>query len=966
MKPVIILIFLFFSSWIFPQSPCLAEDQRRLSPAELLDLTFNNCDEVTTYLTSNHLLISPFEKLQFAESLARILKLQNPSLPTSTHTSGMFLNTYSPSDISRVLKPSREEEAKSCAIRSMHLLTPQSVPFLPEIYSLASDKTNPTILRKQAINTAHSMISTITESFDIDLKNLLFKSFEKHVHVMKEIIALPLIVSLSEYFQKDMLEVSLKNPPLIKNVITGFAANDPDGSSTIPLIRSEMEHLELNLQKKILSSLSAYPSLATPQILEMTGDIIGREETDLKKSTFSLLKKYAENPSSYAEHYRTHFFPEELLENLLLELRKNKHETQIMLFKLLSPVTLTNEHASCQIEEKEIPSPLLSSPPPVEYTEKLLLRVMCPVSDENRGTLLSSLSQASYSNKIISILALTNKSDFKNNTLGIIRNILTKKGSEGSTREVEQLVSLTLAVLAHAPSSPEVGSFAPFALENLLTSGELPPLTSLIFSEKEHPAVLFMSSHGHSTLSKVGELLFHKSSLVRHRALSILAHPQVPYSSSLTSQLLQLLNDDELEIRRTAFQLLKSNVKNSDIKLLATQLKNKDPYTRYYSTLLLMNESFSIEKDLTSTMQINADTLFENYLESATSVTCQERTKHIPATAPHYFPSSSQIIKKKYAQLFIECSNENKKLHTLSLEALTHLEKLPPSSLNLLLEKSKSFKGSILNPASIEILLRLFSKSSSETLFIESLEVLIQRAGTLEQIRIFKWLEDNNTRIETRKEAISELLLANYPNKSTNELNKIYVRILKQEPFTENLFGELARTKLDTDELYAFLDLVPRNEQQLILEQLSQRESPNAFFISFKSALCRYLQGEYQEINFCNDLFIQTHHVLIDHPKNLTKSILFHFENYFSFADCESLPLEEIFLCKKSKKDLLHKGIKQLEMGLLLGIWEYIDDERTATILLKALPLLDNTTSHNHLKLLSRIMHHTIESDMVK
>jgi hypothetical protein len=966
MKLVTSLISLLFLLGIFLGNPCIAQDKEKFSSEELLDLTFKNCSEVTTYLSTNENQLSPFEKLQFAESFARILKLQNPSLPTSIHTSGMFQNYYSPLDISRVLEPSREEDAKSCAIKNMYLLTPQSVPFLPEIYRLASDKTNPTILRKQAITTAHLMISFITESFDLNLKNLLLRNIEKNANIMQEIIALPLFVNLAGYFQKDILDISLKNPQLIKNIIPSFAANDPDGSLSIPLLRSEMEHIELNLQRKILLSLSSYPSQATPQILEMLGDIIGREEIELKKSTFSLLKKYTENQSTYKDHYHAKLFPEELLENLLLELRKNDHENQRVLFKLLSEVELTNEYTLCQIEEKEVPSPLLGSSPPLEYTEKLLLRIMCPISDETIKNLLSNLPQASYSNKIITTLALLKKSNSNISVLNKIRNNLTKKRAEGSTREFEQLASLTLALLAHAPPSGEVNAFISLALENLETSGELPPLTSLIFDDKKHPAVLFMISHGHTALSKIGTLLLHKSSLVRHRALSILANPKVPYSSSLTSQLLQLLNDDELEIRRTAFQLLKRNIKNSDIKLLAKHLKNKNPHTRFYTTLLFLNDDFLIGKNSFTSIQISTDTLFEKYLENANSVTCEERTKNIPAITPHYLLSSSKSIKNKYAQLFIECSNENKKLHSLSLEALLNLQALPSSSLNNLFEKTKLFKTSILSSSSIKILLTIFSKSSDEMLFTDSLRIILKKTGTSEQIEIFKWLNENDHLIEKKRPMIHELLLSEYPNISTNELNRIYLKIINQEPFGEILFEELARTNLDADELYGFMKLISRNELEAVLEQISQRESLNAFFISFKSALCRHLQGEYHEVNYCNNLFTQSDPVFLDHPKNLTKSIRFHFENYFLSADCESLPLEEIFLCKKTKQKLLGKGITQLEMGLLLGVWDYIEDEHTSMILLRALPILDKTTSHSHLKLLSRIMRHAIESDMVK
>jgi hypothetical protein len=949
----VLLIMICLSWWTATH----ALDEVRLSTNELVDLAFKDCPELLHYLRSPHVRSSQFEKLRIGEAIGRILVLETPNIPSGTQTSSIFYDTYFPSDISRVLDPGREEQAKLCAIRAFRTISPESIAFTPVLQKLIVQKTLSGNVRIQALEALSEILSKIQGPIDDEIRHMLFRQYEKYTQIINDPVSISLLTYLAKFHTEDLIEFMLKDSRSIPNVMMAISSTDPEGSKSIPLLDKRVTSLKKNISGKVIKSLGWYDTAAAPNIIEFIGNQLPRLPDSAHTETLTVLQKIANTPASYISYYEKQTLPEEILGNYLdfMETADPKHRR--IIFKLLSRLRIPETYQTCDITETELPSPLLAKDPSPVFIRTALRRLICPLKDT--ALLLSWLESEDYAQKVVAIATLGHHDAIDESVTLKIRNLLAKIGRDKRDKELEQLSALAFSYSALAPHNRHMTQLADLAIENLQTSGQLPPVFNDMTDNERHPAISFLLNHGRSALPKVTKLLDHKSSIVRLHVLDILSSPELPYSPAYTPGLLSMLSDPESGLRIQSFDTLMKQIKPTDKKLLLQNLKNEKPFTRFYSATLILEKFISspeIKTSDRSTQSVNRDALLHAYITALPEIPCQERSRIIPDGLVTLLPELSPKMQKDISKYHLECLTHSQENLEQVSQILAQTPGFHTEAFTQLLDQVQNRKNVIFTYETFRNLANIFLIEERYPKGLEFIEHFLSHAKNLECMLVYKWLKENPAFTIKHPDALEVILKNSYTNKTSSELNKLFLKILNNELKPSTSFTELGKLNLDPGALKNFIALLPRSALYEILHELEKRERFDTYFVFFKSQACHLAPFT----DSCKMMFTHSKTAFLDHPDILFSSLLFQIDRYTDYEDCNPDQDFSLTSCEERREAILGEAALLLEKLLISGSWLYIvPTKSTYNTIDRVMHLLNHGTPH-HMSTLLHLLHNKL------
>ncbi len=956
------ILFLLISIFTVQGSTVLnagAETQNeiRFSPEQLVDLAFKDCPELLQYLSTPHVQASQYEKFQIGEALTRILELESPNIPSGMQASSILYDTYFPSDISRVLEPDRENEAKLCTLRALTMIAPQSIAFTPVLFKLTLRKTISGNIRLEALDTADKILSTVSSPLDDESRQILLRQIQKHSGILSDPISISLLAYLARYHLQDLLKLMSKDHRITPVAMKAIAGTDPDGTRSIPLLKDSSTLWDETGISLIIKHLSLFSAEAAPHIIEFIGEVLGNfsagKSNKIRKEIFSILNILTSKPSTFSDYYLEHNLEEDILNQYLSLLQTENKSNKIIIFKLLSKIQIPSEYQICSNDEAELRSPLLTEAPGSEYLHSLLTHLMCPLSAEKKKEMLTWLeTEDNYAKTTIAISALGHHTAIDQQAVSALRKLLAKLAKDKKNKELEHLSALSFFYISQSAFDKHFNQLLPFAIEHLQTSGELPPIFRETITDSIHPGMLFFLAHGRHTTAQLGELLDHKSALVRLRAASILSSPEIPYTPSHTAYFIKLLDDPEIELQNIAFETLKKQVKEADLKLFVKNLKNENSLKKFYSTNIIFDRFIhDTESDLTKKLdsQFSVKEIFQQYASVLPEIPCSIKAKQIPDAVFSKISDQTFALQSEIVKSHLTCAAFSTDHFEQVARLLTHIKKKSPHVIELFFKQVKKRKYYLANTTLFDLTADILTGTSE--ISHEFIEFLLHHTKNAESIYLYQWLQKNRRYTNDNKEVIEKLLKNTYPNKSTNELNKLFLKLFLGDSNPESWYPDLKKQKLNEDSLRDFLKLIPESELRSLITSLGNHERPDHYYISFKSHVCTLAPFE----DNCKVLFNEMKSVLLDHPSMLLSALLFQADRYLDYETCDAEHQLNLISCEERREAILGEAVLLLEKLLLSGSWLQSTPNQDTKKLSVLLDILTASDAPYHLQVLSKL-----------
>ncbi|HMO18248.1 MAG TPA: hypothetical protein PKA63_12325 [Oligoflexia bacterium] len=700
------LTFLFF---ILTTSSSLNASPSPHITNEVSELIFKNCEKTLKVIENNNSLLSSFQKTELVIVLSRVLSLgteddtgifaQNPA-PSSPNIASMPFQT---TDLSRILDPGIEENAKNCAMMALAHIGKEASPLIPQLLSIASDRKASSQLREKAFSTSIFLAEKIDETLSEDLRLYLIREMIKHDTSLANPFAIAPTLALVDAMPDEILSTL---PELKKSYDTILFATEilrsqktEKGELPTSILIKKLPTFAKSLRTKVLSSV-LQPPVQREELFIQIPNLLASTSDDLKPMLNKAILTIASSPISYLPRTQNNVETGQLISSYLKLISSSDPETQIGILKLIAPVRIAGSNIICEPSNKEIGSPLLSLIPSPDYLAEIAKAHICEPSREQITYHTKNLDSPSFAKRIISLIALGEHNHLEANTLKKIKEILTLPRKQTESTEHRQLRSLVLLLLSRMDSTAQVKEFIPIAIKSLYESSSLPPAASSLYFNnlnskniaEQHPGISFLIAHGQGSLTEIARLLKDKSSLVRIRALETILSPMSLKSSSLIPHVLNTFSDPELEIRLTTYltlinqtpfilhnyrKSLNSNQSSPNNKVTTFKPSNEN----FYISALMAHELGKTKNPENESVTAEEYAkLLQKVAEASSHQSCKERITVISSIIESRKIESSYINEQilKLLPPLVECINQSQ---TIRDKVASLLNNLPDPSM---------------------------------------------------------------------------------------------------------------------------------------------------------------------------------------------------------------------------------------------------------------------------------------------
>lgn len=956
-------------------------DEQRYTSNDLNDIIFRDCAEVIKVLSSNTIQSSSYEKNQSVIFLSRVLALNTMSMNTGfTFPVNAPSGNLAPSDISRLLDPAKELEAKHCVLKGLRLLLPESSQTIPQVLEIAQDKTAHSQLRDEAIKTSNALASSNITPLSDEIRDTLFRNIRKYKSILYDTTSLPSLIEIAKLHEKETIALLKEaRPKTHDTILLSLIISDPEGKKVLPLLLSYLERAEPEVQISIIKNIATFDTNRR-LIIEKVSSTLITSSPNLQKEIVLLLEELSLKPTLYTSDFENDPISEDSLEKYFEALKLPDPKIQSVIIKLLEPLSIPSTYKTCEPEEQEIASPLLSLLPSQAYIEALILRRICTPTPEQIKQMVSDIAGSNFAAKIIAISALSHHNLLNAHTLNVLHKSLSKQIPKQRSVELSQLTNLTLIALSKIDTNPELMKLIPFAVSSLESNAELPSVTPLLFRSDEHPGVEFLIAHGRSSLSKIRSLLKSESPLARHQSLEVLLSPQIQYSSENTQILLTLLGDTEQAIRIKAFEALNKNISNGD-KRITELLKSKTPSIGYYAAKIRLNQlSKSAKNNKKNTISADYIKTLKILVQNGAHISCLERVKGQLSISKESFYLLDNKIRNDYTNLYIECINQKTPIRDKAINKLSRLESLSDEAIDSLIQAVLTPSSYNFSKEGIKVLLKILKNSNKKELIPILLSTYLDKIDKNEMKGCIEWLIENLDISSQFKDQFIDNFQKREFEPWGQSLSEIILAFLKEpDDKARIILSKMEELSSNKTEFINILKSFSCEFKSSLIKEIHERDYQKDLFISTKFKLCENTCESSDITKHCESLFLNTRLPDIDSPSMLLASGVFYLnkielnqnddiqDQTIQKGPNHAIGKEIDHLLNPSLKDSLNnemflKGMSEIEKAFALGSILEVGRVKPTENLLKALNYIAHSNPHYHIRTIAEFAHSRINS----
>ncbi len=524
-----------------------------LRPAAAADLdqlkkeVFSNCENAAALVRE----LTPEEEAEIDSYLGRILAMPSissgrisaetaappPGAPNAPVAPLRDLNLW------QLFEPTREAEAKQCALTLLQQRIPRSVEVVPDMLDVALERGVTPEYRDRVLETAWR-ITVETAKGDYVLSPEKFRRLVDQALTHNNAYAENVLIELRRS-SLPFLAAQLKTPDIIKRhrIKEILLAIDSTGAllgpSIIPLIESADDGLRVEVVG-LLSNLSAYWEQALPVLLMHLND----PSADVVNSVYAAIEHILDELSELC-----FYLPDDGQQKLLLQQFERLDNSRRA---VLSPVVLQAAKLSGTVAE-ELKRMAQS---PHDELRALVLPMTAELfpQDVSLGQLYKdALYAESIEVRIAAVRALTAHPAQSNDTPGLLIRLLKSVSGEQDVEARQRLILEVARGLFKFPLDSTIERMTPYFLEALGFKNIEEPGKTLAVEQSAAP---FLVKLGEGVRPALIKLLRAGAPLVRRRALEVLVQIK-PRERKTLRALAELFKDRDPEVRLALYQQLK-------------------------------------------------------------------------------------------------------------------------------------------------------------------------------------------------------------------------------------------------------------------------------------------------------------------------------------------------------------------------------------------------------------------------
>ena len=657
------------------------------------ELLFSDCNQAKDYLDKPLTPISISDKENLTGYLERILGLEQPShqylgQKTIGFNPGSHPNAL---EMSHLLDPERDIKAKLCALEIIPKIYPQSTTLLPKLLEISGDKKNDSVLIDNSFNITTQILSLIQKpEFSKDLIIEIAGKIKKDNSVLHSKLSIPILVALAERLDMPWVEMLQTQDPILRaNITSAIVINSLNNSSSPNSIPILLQSIDDGAKAQLLLRLRPYVK-QNPRLLEELPTYLSSQSELVRAESFKLLKHLASHPSLYASYYTTHSFSDMSMEKYIALLKDGNDLYQKEILKALLNIELKPDSTICSQEIKLESPGSTGSDISIETAIYLLKKSICPLNISDKEKIQDAITKGDINDLFLNTSSIIRHGVIDEKILELLIKKLKIIKSKYSAKEYNQILQITLTGAVQINPTKLRAKLIDLAIDGLGLDLDYPPLMAIFIQNTDHPSISYLAANYTFTESHLEKLLKDKSPLIKKNALSILSKSnsrQNKLSNNITHSLIKLLNDEDLEIRRSSYLTLK-DLNPKDLNLMTKfKVPGKNRETFYLSRINLDHPEALSQKEI--------DVQIESFTNSLEQLDCKESTVQFPTLIKNQHISINPIFRAKLEDSQAKCLQDPSNSKARALKNLISISPINNKILlNIADNRLKIFKSS--------------------------------------------------------------------------------------------------------------------------------------------------------------------------------------------------------------------------------------------------------------------------------
>ena len=821
------------------------------------ELIFSNCLKVKQLLDDPKINSTPADKEALTKYLVRILNLQQ--------TEHQFIkttpNNYSPGigalDVANYLDPERDKKAKLCSLEIIAKLLPQSAAILPDLINLAIDKRNSLELRDRALNQTYELTSLIQrEGFPEYIIKSISDNLKNNDNVLRSKVSINLIIALLINNSLNIEELlKTQDPQLRDNLLNAVTILYYSDNSKFDYIKEILNNSDDGTKAQFITKLKFFAKF-TPKLIELVPPLLKSSSELVKSESLKLLKYLNQHSAFYASFYITNSFPDEILQQYL-ELNKISDEALSKdLIKTLITIELKEKSTFCNVENTTDKVNI------EEYSNDsanyFLRKTICPLKHSDKEKIIDGIKKNSLESILPLLLSLNIRGNIDEDILsGLLSSskIIQKKYS---SREYSNFIYLTLHAALKHNSVKLKNNLITLAIEGLGFDFHPSTLVDTFFYSKNNPAVEYLSNNFQLAEPKLIKVLSEKSPLLIRNTLTIISknEPNRTLQKQTLVSLIKLLGDDNIEVRRSAYLILKS--RTNQIAKLIGNLTNYNSNARFYLSRIILDN-----KEQFSPTEIKS--AITHFTPSIKNLECRERTVQFPEL-------QLEVTSNEFKSLFnseIQCLKDSAPARARIIKNISAFSNIPEDILITFATEYANVIKAQNDGATLGLAYDLLrDKNSNNKLVIQLLSNGLNSEIDENLISTLNWLESNRQFINSLKDQIKETIDEDNPKISIQGISLYY-----KDDFNKEAISKIRQRFFKGIEQSDFIFSINLNNHEWSQLSLNNANDNQSYFGNFLNTI---FCGSKIDAKACEQIFISPS-LVIDKPyffKNMLSYLL--------------------------------------------------------------------------------------------
>jgi len=515
---------------------------------------FENCDLAEAEAAK----LSVQAREEFYAYLQRVIEMQVDSVrkvlsesvagPSSAHPPAMPWVGSPDLNVWRVFEPTREIEAKECALRILRSAAPHSLVVVPQMFRLTQEKRFSFAFRAAIEGTAWAIIQAAAKNAEYQVRAEIFAEFLEHHDSSSWYLAQNALIELHAQ-SVPFLAGELRGPDekLRREIIDILLRIDDQGNEIGRHILPLLDSSEDGLRAKVASLLSRLPAVygeAFPIVVRHLSDPGPAVKQEFCRTLAVILS------SAQAEQLQV---SPELLEMLFKHLSSSSAEQRDIVERgiLVLAKSPPDALAKLQVLQKSEDSDL-------RRRALKLIGALGFQGDAVFNSLVEALYDPSLPVRREAIAAMGKQTGRDEQIIAALMRVLRSVYNKNDPVAIEQLILESAVIAQKLRRGPELSRMVPYFIDGLAFRGGT---GSIEQSGEPMPAPLMNSAvtaliHiGTDSLPLATKALRSKDALVRRRAIAVMSEIE-PLDSRRAEAVIQMLKDPEAEVRAEAIDAL--------------------------------------------------------------------------------------------------------------------------------------------------------------------------------------------------------------------------------------------------------------------------------------------------------------------------------------------------------------------------------------------------------------------------